>query len=323
MKLIPANRFIRDATTAVKKARKRVALIAITVLEEPQTQPLFDAIRAAGERGVKITILADTFTYTEKGTILPTRRFGKGARNIRKTVESLKKAGVDFQWLGVVRPTILHGRTHHKWLVVDDTVYTFGGINILDKALTNNDYQFKLLHRQLANRLEYEMTLMVNAEKERRQLPDTSYAMDGSTVMFDGGTIGRSIIYDRACELARDAKEILYVSQHCPTGKLARIISRKKSHVFFNRPAQASSFNKPLIWFSIALSGMRNRYKKAPYIHAKFAIFTMADGSKTAITGSHNLTYAGVVLGTREIALETRNPKVTAQLEAFAEKYIY
>jgi cardiolipin synthase len=48
----------------------------------------------------------------------------------------------------------------------------------------------------------------------------------------------------------------------------------------------------------------------------------MADGSKVAITGSHNFASGGVWLGTREIALETRDPHIIEQLEQFVVDYL-
>ena len=51
-------------------------------------------------------------------------------------------------------------------------------------------------------------------------------------------------------------------------------------------------------------------------------IFTLEDGSKVAITGSHNFAYTGVLLGTREIALETSDPKIIGQLEKFIDKEV-
>ena len=51
-------------------------------------------------------------------------------------------------------------------------------------------------------------------------------------------------------------------------------------------------------------------------------IFTMPDGRKVAITGSHNFVYGGVLLGTREIALETDDPKIVRQLERFFKTYV-
>jgi len=51
-------------------------------------------------------------------------------------------------------------------------------------------------------------------------------------------------------------------------------------------------------------------------------IFTMPDGRKIAVTGSHNFVYGGVLLGTREIALETDDKKVIRQLERFFDSYV-
>ena len=48
----------------------------------------------------------------------------------------------------------------------------------------------------------------------------------------------------------------------------------------------------------------------------------MEDGSKVAITGSHNFAYTGVLLGTREIALETKDPSIIKQLESFIKKEV-
>lgn len=69
-------------------------------------------------------------------------------------------------------------------------------------------------------------------------------------------------------------------------------------------------------------TNLKTDYRRQPYIHGKFIICTMADGSKVAITGSHNFAGGGVWLGTREIALETSNLKIIDQLEDFIEKYL-
>ena len=51
-------------------------------------------------------------------------------------------------------------------------------------------------------------------------------------------------------------------------------------------------------------------------------LFTFANGSKIALSGSHNFVNGGVLLGTREIALETSNPRIINQLEEFITKFI-
>jgi cardiolipin synthase len=63
-------------------------------------------------------------------------------------------------------------------------------------------------------------------------------------------------------------------------------------------------------------------YTKEAYLHAKFIIFEMTDGRKIALTGSHNFVNGGVLLGTREIALQTENPQVIAELEGFLKKFV-
>ena len=67
------------------------------------------------------------------------------------------------------------------------------------------------------------------------------------------------------------------------------------------------------------ITGNKTLYKKSRYLHAKFMLFYMPDGRKIALTGSHNLSNAGVMLGTREIALQTESPEVVRQLEAFVK----
>nr|MBP6038525.1 hypothetical protein [Candidatus Saccharimonas sp.] len=59
-----------------------------------------------------------------------------------------------------------------------------------------------------------------------------------------------------------------------------------------------------------------------PYLHAKFMIGTMPDGSKRAITGSHNFMFGSGLMGTREIALETTDTKIIRQLERFIDTYV-
>ena len=186
----------------------------------------------------------------------------------------------------------------------------------------NTDYMFRTHNNHLADRLVYEQGRIVKAERSSTNYPSVAYELEGNTVLFDGGIIAHSVIYRRAIELAREAKSITFVSQYCPTGKFARVLKKKNTSYYFNRPEQASSFNKGLIYLSMLTSGIKTSYKKEPYLHAKFIIFTMEDGSKVAITGSHNFAYTGVLLGTREVALETTDAKVIDQLEKFYKKFV-
>jgi cardiolipin synthase len=69
-------------------------------------------------------------------------------------------------------------------------------------------------------------------------------------------------------------------------------------------------------------SRLKTRYTRTRYLHAKFMIFTMADGRKVALTGSHNFSGTGVLLGTREMALQTEDPRIIEQLEEFWKQHV-
>ena len=70
------------------------------------------------------------------------------------------------------------------------------------------------------------------------------------------------------------------------------------------------------------VSGLSTAYTRKRYLHAKCMIFTMSDGTKVALTGSHNFAYSAVLLGTREVALETKDRAVIAQLESFLTSHV-
>jgi cardiolipin synthase len=324
MQLLLAPEYVAHATELVKKATKRVFLISMVIADHPATHELMLAIEEAAKRGVTVCVTADVFTFGEvSGSFLPVRYYSPGAKEVNVMVKRLKAAGVKFLWLGRSRTTLLNGRTHSKWCVVDDTCFVFGGVNMYQEGVAENqDFMFRIENERLADRLVYEQKRIARAERTSTNYPSVIYELDGNSVMFDGGIIAHSAIYRRAVELAKEAEHILFVSQYCPTGKLARVFKQRDVKLYFNRPENANPLNGTLIRLSMATSGFKTLYQKSTYIHAKFIVFTMKDGSKVAITGSHNFAYTGVLFGTREIALETKDPSIISQLESFYEAHI-
>lgn len=323
MKLLSPTQYIREAARSVAGAQTRVFLMSMVIADHEATRPLIKELEAAARRGVHVVVAADIFTYGEvSGGFLPLRYYSHGARETNRMVKVLKKAGVEFHWLGRSRITLYHGRTHSKWCIADDTIFTFGGVNLYEEGILNNDYMFMLENAKLADRLADEQFRVQKAERKSTNYPSVIYEQDNMKVIIDGGIIGQSAIYKRALELSKKAAHITFISQYCPTGKLARILRSKPSSVYFNRPQQADGLNRIVIRLAIAITGIKTLYRGPRYLHAKLLLFTMEDGSKVAITGSHNFAYTGVLLGTREIALETSAPAIIQQLEGFIEKEV-
>jgi cardiolipin synthase len=319
LKLLSPTEYVKDATKHVKNARTRVSFLALIVANEQKTNSLIDALLETSRNGIKVEIAADVFTYGDIGGALPTRRRYRQSRLITKMSHEFKDNGIKFNWLGRSSSLIYSGRTHTKWCIVDDVVYSFGGVNLSNDHIENYDYMIKIKDNELADKLVNEQHRLVRADSGGYAYPSHSFEHGNNTVLIDGGLFGDSIIYRRACKLASEAKRVTFVSQYCPTGKLSRILKRTNSKLYFNSSSNAKGISKFAIWAAKLLTQNISLYKKPRYLHAKLMICYMPDGRRVALTGSHNLSNIGMLLGTREIALETEDQNIIDQLEDFVK----
>ncbi|MCL2038020.1 phosphatidylserine/phosphatidylglycerophosphate/cardiolipin synthase family protein [Candidatus Saccharibacteria bacterium] len=320
--------YMEQAAKAVRRAKKRVFLIGLTLFRSDSTGQLLDAMITAAQRGIEVHVAADFATYINamRGIRdLPLTYRNRSARAVTSLGKDLTAAGAQFRWLGRQYGYLFMGRTHSKWLVVDNMVFSFGGVNIdRDSNFRNHtDYMFRIESQELADLLVNEQVAIEKVDKKGRTARNHSSKISIGKVLFDGGKPGRSMIYDTALRLARQASEILLVSQHCPTGRLGKVLAQKPSRIYFNQLKNVDSKQNQLM-IRLGKPSMRrnNLYNRAKYLHSKFMVFTMPDGSRRAITGSHNFVAASSRLGTREVALETDDEKIISQLEKFFHEHI-
>lgn len=322
-KLLLPTDYISDVTDRIRQAQSRVCLLSMVMAHDSSTNEIVDALCEAAERGVDVEIAADVFTYGELGGFfLPTRYRFKQSRKTTKMSNRFTESGVNFTWLGRSRTTIFSGRTHIKWCVVDDIVYSFGGVNLYKKGIKNNDYMFKIHDMALADKLIAEFNRLARADAGDYSFPSHALEHGDDQILIDGGFFGDSIIYRHACQLTAQAEKVILVSQYCPTGKLSRLLKKSDAKLYFNPNNRARGLSRLVIATSILFYRNQTAYRKKQYLHAKFMLFYMPGDSRVAITGSHNFVKGGVMLGTREIALQTKNPQVINQLEDFLNNYI-
>ena len=320
--LTPAD-YVQQATESIRAATHRVNLLTLILAEDNATSTLIDALCEAAQRGVRVSVAADTFTYTElRGNYIPTTYRSKRVREAFALQKRFKKAGVKFSWLGRLSTVAFSGRTHVKWCIVDDVVYSFGGVNLDQESVTHADYMLRVRDAPLADRLSAEHGRIINADKHGHAYRSLRFGDDTTTVLIDGGFFGDSIIYRRACYWAARAKHVTFVSQYYPSGKLSKLLTRTDSKLYFNHASNSGAINYLILQLAARFNKQVTQYTRSRYIHAKFIIFTLDDGKKVAITGSHNFVRAGVFLGTREVALETTDKKIIAQLEKFLTNHI-
>ncbi len=323
--LLTAPAYTKDLLKRINAATTRIAIVATTFHgDDAISNALIDALCDAADRGVYVSVGADAFTYIEpKGSIFGAKGHSMRAIKAHKVQRKLKKHGAEFHWLGRMSNFIFAGRTHSKWTIIDDMIYSFGGINLDHVSFTNTDLMIRITDNKIANRLFVEHGRVFKADRGGHALRSQKITInETSTILIDGGIPGDSVIYRRACTLAREASQITFVSQYCPTGRLNRILKRKQATLFFNHWRRARWANMLIIQLGMLISRQSTLYNRRPYLHAKFILFTMPDKTEIALTGSHNFTNSGVLTGTREIALETSDQDTITQLKKFLDNHV-
>lgn len=305
----------------VKAAKKHIAITVATFHNDcSEIEELLTELENAASRGVAVSLMVDTLTYTEiRDSIFKQQRRGLQALKLERR---MKQAGVVFQWLGKNTPISFLARTHCKWMIIDDIIYSFGGVNLDEASFTNIDYMLRIQNPELAENLLDVHFDISTKDRSSVGVRNVTFSDDKSTVIIDGGMPLNSEIYRRCVELAKKSKKIVIVSQYGPTGRLMRLANRcKKSIFYFNKIRNATFLNSIMLSFSL-LNHKYNSYQKNQYLHAKFIIFTLKNNKKVAVLGSHNFVNSTGIVGTREIALETTDQKVIKMLEYFIQQEI-
>lgn len=324
--LLPSADYMTDLTATVRRAKSRIVIMTTIFHNDSERMEAFTAaLCSAAERGVDVSMCADSYTYLEPNGPWPRILKNHSAQAYRaiRTERRLKAAGIKFRWLGKSANIGVMGRTHTKWSIIDDVVYSFGGVNLCEMGITNTDYMFQMTHATLADTLAQLQQDILQADRGGHAGKNRTVTVnERTTILFDGGIPLHSHIYARALSLARQASDIIFVSQYCPTGKLASILKAKNARVYFNHWESANALNTLVIRAGMHSSRVHTSYDREPYLHAKFIIFTMPNGTTVALTGSHNFQTGGVVLGTREVCMETTDPRVIAELKSFYNDYV-
>lgn len=181
MDLLNPSDYINQVTASVDLATKRISIVSLVITDDAITNLLIDALAAAARRGVSVKVAGDMFTYTElNGNFIPTHYHGKKVRQTTRMAKELSRAGVTFQWLGRLNLASFSGRTHGKWCVIDDTVFSFGGVNLYGAATLNADYMLRSNNPSLADALILEHARIVQADKKHSSFRSHTLKQVGS-----------------------------------------------------------------------------------------------------------------------------------------------
>jgi cardiolipin synthase len=308
--VVLAPDYIPRILPLIQSAKKRITLAAMVVRAGPATEPVLHACIDAARRGVAVHVVADVFGQHDMHSLagVSHKIFKQQCAQTRELLNEIHALGGTVDWVGRIGLNPYAGRYHCKATIIDDYVFSFGGINFCDDALGNIDYMVHVKNPGLAAKLSHTITSMPAL--------DIEVAIDAkNSFLYDAGKKGDSIIYDRACQLAAVSKKVTYISQMCPSGKLADVLKTTQSVCYFNQPGKTGLGPSSLaqLWDTWRTKTV-NHYEGDAYIHAKCMLFELNDGSKVVLSGSHNFSWRGVAFGTKEIALQSSDPALWRRL---------
>ena len=318
--LLEVKKYYDSLLKQIPKAKKRIVIAAMVVLWGERTAPVFLLLKEALARGVQVTKLFDRYTRVPYLYGLTGKAATERVKQTYRMLEDLSAESAKVYEFGKLGIVPYKGRCHVKVTVIDDRVYSFGGVNFMDEMFEMTDVMLAGSDAKTASCLA---KLIEQIGTTRPPLPDEEMKIDkDNTLLFDGGQPGRSIIYERACELTAQSKRVVAASQMVPSGQLARLLAETDATIYFNRPEQMRPIDSLGQAFDQQKYRIKNSYAGSHYIHAKIMLFELNSGKKVALSGSHNFSWRGVQFGTQEIALESRDEALWEQLHSFVQKKI-
>lgn len=316
--LLTAAEYRNALVKQVPLAKHRIVVAAMAMTWDETTIPILKLLLEACQRGVAVHILYDRYSWLPFTfhKWLPSHKIRQQVGQLLAFAKEIELAGGIVSEVGKkwgINP--FSHRMHAKISLIDDAIYSFGGVNFTADSFLYADYMCHTQNLVMADQLAGH----IEAISRSRSLPNSELLLnDNSVVLLDGGQPGSSIIYDRACELAGQAAQVVYVSQMAPSGRLAKAL-RGKSTCYFNRVGQATGAGKLGLAIDTWRYGLTNHYKGSTYIHAKFMLFKMRDGSRILLSGSNNFSWRGVAYGTKEIALQSGDPILWDELAHYLQ----
>ena len=153
---IDYERSFEEMAAAIREAREYVHIEFYILVHDDATNDVFEAMRGAVERGVKVRVLLDHISAVRN----------PGARRTRKSLTDL---GADWAYMLPVRPW--RGeyqrpdlRNHRKLLVVDGKVGFMGSQNLVDSSYNKRSNRRRGLHwKDLMVRVEGPIVLGLEA----------------------------------------------------------------------------------------------------------------------------------------------------------------
>lgn len=308
--LVGVKDYQEELLRLIKGSEFRVLLETMVVDSYGAMEGILEACIAASARGVEVTIVYDRYSafsaVTERGI--------GGVRRLKAALNRLKSNGIKLRKVGKISMNPFAGRNHIKAVIVDDDVFIGGGVNLTGGSFDMHDYMLRFHDTRLADTL-FERLPVIAEERS----PDSEVEIDDeSKLIVDGGTRNSSLILKQAKAMVGRATSIYYVSK-LPPGQGLQDLMKGRTKLWFNGIRIASGFDKLAVLMGYPWLRFKSEYGGRKPIHSKFIVTKTKDGQLEALAGSHNFSPLGVLFGTQEAAIYTKNEHICKDLLRFID----
>ncbi len=334
-KTIPSEDYLENITNLIKKSSSIIYIQAMYFCFDNSLKEFVEELISAKKRGVDVKLNIDNYSipYNNGHKYLIHLKKEKRKNCISSASESknylniLINNGVDIKvinrykygkFLSEYIPFL--GRNHMKITIIDNISF-IGGINFSSKSFNYSDFMIKTQNKVMLSSLK---KIFISNRNSKKQTDKKIKINNDNILLVDSGKPNQSIIYNSTIEYINNANEsIIYISQFLPDFKLLRMLEKavyrgvKVEIITHSNSIAEKKYRHKIekLLFNISNSNISHVYENSNrYIHAKMIIIDKDTSSPSVILGSHNFSTFGVLFGTAEISLYSKEKELISEL---------
>lgn len=331
--VLSPHEFLEDIELEARSAKKRIYAQAMEVEPGEVSSRLLAIVEKAAESGLDARLNVDYYSLMVTDglpNLFPftiSEKWRKRLRIRNEAFQQIKDKGGRIAFVN--KPTLLEkfiytmGRNHMKIFIIDDIAW-IGGVNFADGYFKRQDIMVKITDKAIVAPIA---RVFIEVHNEQLTYDEILKTKHNASLFIDTGHTGQSVILDAAVAMIHSAKHSIKVaSAFVPDGKfLKALIDASKQGVFVELATSApeKTFGvyrlvNEMSRFSLNLRGVSFNvsYAQKP-VHAKVLIIDNA----LALFGSHNFLTKGVLMHTAEIALQSSDKTLVANLLQFYKSF--
>lgn len=326
--------FLQDIEHEAKSAKHRVWGQAMEVEPGIHASRLLNIVEEASENGLDARLNVDYYSLMVTDGLpnffpfTASEKWRKRLKIRKEAFQKIKDKGGKVAFVN--KPTLLEkfiytmGRNHMKIFIIDDIAW-IGGVNFADGYFKRQDIMVKIKDDAIVDPIA---RVFMEVHEEKLRYDEALQTRHNATLFIDSGHTGKSVILQTAVAMVEKAKANVKVSTaFVPDGKFLKALtdaSKRGVVVELVTSLPEKTFGvyrlvNEMSRLSLNLKGLSFRvsYARQP-MHAKVLIVD----DTLALFGSHNFLTKGVLMHTAELALQSSNKTLIANLSKFYESIV-